>query len=164
MAKKRRGALPEPKPLYLVMKLQGDGGVLEAKGTVAGSKPCTVQVLLPDGVIGCMFVYKTKTAMYKKHGRNVPYQTILLDQYADGSKWVPTGDTTMAGFMEKAFHACMAGVDTQAMKVSKGKQTGAIMATALTAWLDLMYQKDTATRVLGALIAGLEEAKERFKR
>lgn len=43
------------------------------------------------------------------------------------------------------------------------QRVGEQMAHALIEWLHMMYQKKTASKVLGALINKLEEAKEIFE-
>lgn len=48
--------------------------------------------------------------------------------------------------------------------MNKGEQAGYSMAEAIVRFLHLMYQKDTALRVLNALIKELENHKKSFTR
>lgn len=48
--------------------------------------------------------------------------------------------------------------------MKKGKDAGEKMADSIIAFCHLMYQKDTATRVLQALIDRLNNRKQEFKR
>ena len=48
--------------------------------------------------------------------------------------------------------------------MNKGEQAGHSMAKSIVRFLHLMYQKDTALRVLRALIKELEKQKKSFTR
>ncbi len=48
--------------------------------------------------------------------------------------------------------------------MTRGERVGQTMAKAIIEFLHLMYQKDTATRVLCALIKELENHKKEFER
>ena len=47
---------------------------------------------------------------------------------------------------------------------SRSRKAGLEMADALIEWVHLMYQKDTAKRILTALIKRLSERVEEFER
>jgi hypothetical protein len=50
------------------------------------------------------------------------------------------------------------------MKKSKGALIGEQMADSLISWIHLMYQLNTAKRVLNALINRLSERKKEFEK
>lgn len=50
------------------------------------------------------------------------------------------------------------------MNKCKSKEAGKIMADSIISFCHLMYQKDTATRVLQVLIDRLNNRKKEFKR
>lgn len=50
------------------------------------------------------------------------------------------------------------------MKVSRSRKAGMDMADVLIEWIHLMYQKDTAKRLLSGLIARLIVKKGEFDR
>lgn len=49
-------------------------------------------------------------------------------------------------------------------KITKGARTGRDMADALIGFIHLMYQKDTACRVIDALIARIKKRRKEFER
>ncbi len=48
-------------------------------------------------------------------------------------------------------------------RLTRGVKAGIQMADSLVEWIHMMYNKDTAVRVLDAMIKRLEEKRDEFK-